>query len=203
MEQLRVYHRAPTDEELRLLSLPLGKASLCHCKQCTIPSSDVWLLPNVPHALIADLSNLLLTFPLFSTYDTGCAANPTYSVLSGQGTAYTFLNDETHAKCKTVMQTLGQKYGCRYALCSMISGIFRNAQCRGWPELLIVAENQAQARVYATHLPSSESLPCQNTTPIKKFMRCGRCRKTLYCSAECQRKQWPIHKAICKPDVSN
>jgi hypothetical protein len=27
---------------------------------------------------------------------------------------------------------------------------------------------------------------------------CGRCQKALYCSAECQKKHWPVHKAQCK-----
>ncbi|KAJ7606967.1 hypothetical protein DFH06DRAFT_236314 [Mycena polygramma] len=30
-------------------------------------------------------------------------------------------------------------------------------------------------------------------------MRCGRCRRYLYCSTECQRKDWPAHKKECKP----
>lgn len=31
----------------------------------------------------------------------------------------------------------------------------------------------------------------------KKFSRCSRCKKTHYCSRECQKKDWPTHKLGC------
>lgn len=30
--------------------------------------------------------------------------------------------------------------------------------------------------------------------------RCGRCRKVLYCSDECQEKDYPVHLHICHKD---
>lgn len=32
----------------------------------------------------------------------------------------------------------------------------------------------------------------------EKLLRCVRCRIGLYCSRECQKKNWPLHKRICK-----
>lgn len=32
-----------------------------------------------------------------------------------------------------------------------------------------------------------------------KMMRCSRCRKEYYCSAECQKAGWKTHKAVCVP----
>lgn len=29
---------------------------------------------------------------------------------------------------------------------------------------------------------------------------CGRCRTVLYCSTECQKKHWPIHKLTCNKE---
>ena len=37
------------------------------------------------------------------------------------------------------------------------------------------------------------------TTPLVKFLRCGRCRSTAYCSKQCQRNDWlGGHNAMCK-----
>ena len=31
----------------------------------------------------------------------------------------------------------------------------------------------------------------------KPFLKCGRCKAAIYCSKECQEKDWEAHKAIC------
>ncbi|KAJ7244430.1 hypothetical protein B0H12DRAFT_1325625, partial [Mycena haematopus] len=33
--------------------------------------------------------------------------------------------------------------------------------------------------------------------------QCGRCKERFYCSAECQRKDWPAHKKECKRPKTN
>ena len=38
---------------------------------------------------------------------------------------------------------------------------------------------------------------CQQSSGSMK--RCGRCRRTTYCSAECQRMDWDFHKKLCTP----
>ena len=34
-----------------------------------------------------------------------------------------------------------------------------------------------------------------NKEPYKK---CAKCRHAAYCSKDCQKKHWPVHKAVCK-----
>ncbi|KAF7344532.1 hypothetical protein MSAN_01935100 [Mycena sanguinolenta] len=36
-----------------------------------------------------------------------------------------------------------------------------------------------------------------------KHKRCGSCRKTAYCSKECQKEHWPIHKQTCQLQREN
>jgi hypothetical protein len=33
----------------------------------------------------------------------------------------------------------------------------------------------------------------------KKLLQCSRCRTAQYCSADCQRANWPVHKLLCQP----
>lgn len=39
---------------------------------------------------------------------------------------------------------------------------------------------------------------CENCNLSKKLRLCNGCRKTYYCSVECQAKSWPQHKKQCK-----
>lgn len=36
-------------------------------------------------------------------------------------------------------------------------------------------------------------------TPAAPLKRCGACRGPMYCSKDCQQKNWPMHKKGCKP----
>jgi hypothetical protein len=38
-----------------------------------------------------------------------------------------------------------------------------------------------------------------NTAPTAPFYRCSRCKFTFYCSAACQRSDWPEHRKTCFP----
>lgn len=37
-----------------------------------------------------------------------------------------------------------------------------------------------------------------DSTPEKPLKRCGKCRNVRYCGQECQMKDWPQHKSVCK-----
>ena len=38
-----------------------------------------------------------------------------------------------------------------------------------------------------------------NTIAIREpYKKCGKCRHAAYCSKQCQKKHWPVHKAVCK-----
>ncbi len=39
---------------------------------------------------------------------------------------------------------------------------------------------------------------CHTASAGLKLSKCGRCFKALYCSQQCQQKDWPTHKQTCK-----
>lgn len=41
---------------------------------------------------------------------------------------------------------------------------------------------------------------CQTTVP--GMSKCARCRVPYYCSAACQRADWPAHKSTCRRDAA-
>ncbi len=57
------------------------------------------------------------------------------------------------------------------------------------PLLCIIACDNIQCDKYAIFNPD-DHLP---------FARCGRCRRSHFCSPECQKTNWPIHKPFCHP----
>ncbi|KAL0482262.1 hypothetical protein AKO1_011148 [Acrasis kona] len=48
-------------------------------------------------------------------------------------------------------------------------------------------------------IESMEPQECSNCHKPDAQEICGACRKVAYCSAQCQREDWPNHKSVCKP----
>lgn len=49
----------------------------------------------------------------------------------------------------------------------------------------------------ADDLPTLEN-PCANCSQEHCTKKCARCKKVFYCSAECQKEHWKLHKQSCK-----
>ena len=39
---------------------------------------------------------------------------------------------------------------------------------------------------------------CNDIAIREYFKKCAKCRRAAYCSKECQKKHWPVHKSVCK-----
>ncbi|ESK80844.1 set and mynd domain containing 2 [Moniliophthora roreri MCA 2997] len=55
------------------------------------------------------------------------------------------------------------------------------------------------SKLSSTWLKNDDShcFVCRTRKTFKDLKRCGRCKGPLYCSAECQQKDWPSHKPNC------
>ncbi|KAL4232003.1 translational activator for mitochondrial COX1 [Mactra antiquata] len=43
---------------------------------------------------------------------------------------------------------------------------------------------------------------CSNCGIVDCVKRCSRCNKTYYCSTDCQKEEWPLHKRFCNKEMS-
>lgn len=67
---------------------------------------------------------------------------------------------------------------------------------RGLPGCFFCHEKAA--KVTRTTVTEKGSTGATNSTaPAPPLLRCSRCHIARYCSTECQRKDWPIHKHLC------
>ncbi|KAF8957173.1 hypothetical protein BDZ97DRAFT_118334 [Flammula alnicola] len=74
-------------------------------------------------------------------------------------------------------------------------------------------DNKAYFREIATpkkfikEMRSNIAVACAQCTKYaeegKELLRCGKCKIAWYCSKDCQKKQWPIHKQVCKEASSS
>ncbi|KAJ6588788.1 hypothetical protein B0H19DRAFT_922068 [Mycena capillaripes] len=46
---------------------------------------------------------------------------------------------------------------------------------------------------------SSKCSKCLKPDDDQSFQRCSRCKATIYCSQDCQKADWKIHKILCLP----
>ncbi len=77
------------------------------------------------------------------------------------------------------------------------------------PNILNAMEQEARPKMADQEfqkLLRAESAPDRRCSGCGKkefgaapFKRCGRCRAAIYCSKECQKRQWPAHKLSCRP----
>ncbi len=75
--------------------------------------------------------------------------------------------------------------------------------------LLLLGRNERDPTLDGWMLQCHEKLPTPQSTEVCAFCeesplraaftlsRCGRCTKIAYCSVECQKAHWKLHKKTC------
>ncbi|KAJ6587146.1 hypothetical protein DFH09DRAFT_869407, partial [Mycena vulgaris] len=49
---------------------------------------------------------------------------------------------------------------------------------------------------------STQCAKCSKQDDAESFKQCSRCKKTIYCSVDCQRADWKSHKTQCAPALA-
>lgn len=63
-------------------------------------------------------------------------------------------------------------------------------------------EKTLSERTFILNMDACASCKQHATTEIK-LKKCARCISTYYCSAACQKKDWPQHKKVCQIQDNN
>ncbi|VDB85416.1 unnamed protein product [Peniophora sp. CBMAI 1063] len=69
-------------------------------------------------------------------------------------------------------------------------------ECKLWKQ---VAADEAErlSRIRLLQIPRENGELCGGCGAIKPKKLCGACKEVMYCSAECQQKDRPVHKQVC------
>ena len=63
-----------------------------------------------------------------------------------------------------------------------------------------IAAQQKNLGIKRTAVHDKSCVVCgAESTATTTYRKCGECLVTYYCSRECQRVDWPMHKSLCKP----
>ncbi len=81
-----------------------------------------------------------------------------------------------------------------------ISNGFVQAALAQLSDKQFVEEHHVEERFRADSDPDKVCGGCgKKELGTSLFKRCGQCRTENYCSRECQKRQWPVHKLTCQP----
>ncbi|KAK7455847.1 hypothetical protein VKT23_010884 [Stygiomarasmius scandens] len=76
----------------------------------------------------------------------------------------------------------------------------RSFYMKGGPAVTAVVTKWVRKRNGEEELPRQGKKCCDGCGKEDVALKnCGRCQVARYCSAECQKKQWPTHKSKCQP----
>ena len=114
---------------------------------------------------------------------------------------------------------LKDRYGkkCGNAECDKVHGKKENGQilrlsvvCK-MCKLAHYCSKTCRAKAWTVHSLECEAkkLPkrvhcdtCRKALPYTEMKKCSKCRSAIYCSIECQREDWILHKPTCKKNES-
>jgi hypothetical protein len=62
-------------------------------------------------------------------------------------------------------------------------------------------EDRLAVTRFVAHMTHGACAGCDKLQETKMQL-CARCRRARFCSADCQRKHWPVHKPNCVPSAA-
>ena len=108
----------------------------------------------------------------------------------------TYLPVEYHDKAEVRAMLEGHPGGIEWAIGAIISEVEKRFSTA--PETAS-ASATTSATAPQPRKTMDDSGRCGHCSVEGPKHTCGRCSVTKYCSADCQRQDWPGHKAVCKP----
>ncbi|KAM9305430.1 putative protein MSS51 homolog, mitochondrial [Gastrophryne carolinensis] len=190
-------------ESRRVSGTEMPKVSLgaerYHCKQKPVTGTE-----NPRVSLGAEIATVYLSFP--PTENMSKTKVPPAKKGSSQKTkappgatsgyftdslGFMTMDNNVPGLSSVILQKLNMKSYEEYRSVMEGNNLFKNFGIHSYSEMFQKMEDTYKFCVQCKKIPSRLPDGCS-------MRRCKRCQNVYYCSSECQRENWPVHKKFCR-----